>query len=402
MVRRFAIGASLLVAIFFGASAGASAQLVFRSGNIFHVQACPGPVARGFARCHAHIVSDSLGRVLTFARPFQGGGAPSGYGPAQLRSAYGITGSGSPLTVVAVVDAYGYPNAASDLAVYRSTFGLPPCGTGCFAKYNEQGGSSYPSSNTGWDQEQALDLDMVSAMCPSCKIILVEASSASYGDLATAENEAALLGAHSIGNSYGGSESGSQSYEPAYNHLGIAITASTGDSGYAAGPQFPATSPHVTAVGGTTLTTASNSRGWAETAWSGGGSGCSQIYGQPTWQTPVDSFCPNRTEADVSADANPSTGVAVYGPTGSGGFRRSNSGWLVFGGTSVSAQIISGIYGVNGGAVNYGQNPYGDVGALFDVTSGNNGTCGGSPICTAGPGYDGPTGLGTPNGPGAF
>jgi subtilase family serine protease len=173
------------------------------------------------------------------------------------------------------------------------------------------------------------------------------------------------------------------------------VTASSGDSGYAAGPQFPATSPHVTAVGGTHLVTAANSRGWTETVWSGAGSGCSTIYAKPAWQT--DTGCTKRVEADVSAVADPNTGVAVYGPTS-----RNRSGWLVFGGTSVAAPLIAGVYGVNGGAVNYGSDPYNNTGALYDVTSGSNGSCGGSYLCTAKVGYDGPTGLGTPNGSTAF
>jgi subtilase family serine protease len=313
-----------------------------------------------------------------------------------------VTGAGSPSTVIAIVDAYGYPNAESDLGVYRKQFGLPACTTanGCFAKVNQSGQrSNYPATNIGWDQEQALDLDMASAMCPNCKILLVEASSATFANLAAAENEAAKLGAHAISNSYGGSESGSSSSEPAYNHPGIAITVSTGDSGFGAGPQFPATSPHVTAVGGTTLKTASNARGWTETAWADGGSGCSTVYAKPAWQT--DTLCTMRMEADVSAVADPNTPVAVYGPV-SFGFFSLGSGWEEFGGTSVASPLVAGIYGVNAGSVNYGQNPYQDTSALNDVTSGSNGSCSGTYFCTAGPGYDGPTGLGTPNGVTAF
>jgi subtilase family serine protease len=319
---------------------------------------------------------------------------PSGYGPADLRAAYNITGSGSSSITVAIVDAYGYNNAESDLAKYRAQFGLPPCTTanGCFRKVNQNGGTNYPSQNTGWAQETALDLDMVSAMCPSCKILLVEASSASFANLATAENTAASLGAHVISNSYGASEgSGLTGVEGAYNKPGIAITVSSGDSGY--GVQVPAAFPTVIAVGGTSLTRASNGRGWNETVWSGAGSGCSAVYAKPTWQTDA---CGRRTVADVSAVADPNTGVAVYGPT-FGKF----SGWLVFGGTSVAAPLVGGIYGVNGGAVNYGADPYAHSSALWDVISGSNGGCG-SYLCNAQPGYDGPTGLGTPNGTTAF
>lgn len=370
---------------------------VERSGNVYHRAVCARVgLAPGFARCHAHVVTDARGNI----RPGKSATAsllvaPSGYGPADLRNAYKIAGVGSGATTVAIVDAYGYPGAEHDLGVYRSQYGLPACTTanGCFHKVNQNGGTSYPYADTGWDQEQALDLDMVSAMCPNCHILLVQASTASYGALATAENTAARLGARAISNSYGGGESGSTYYESAYNHPGIAITASSGDNGY--GVEFPASSPHVTAVGGTTLQRASNTRGWRETVWSGAGSGCSSYYAKPTWQT--DPLCGRRTVADVSAVADPNTGVAVYGPTGGYG-----SGWMVFGGTSVAAPLIASIYGVNGASVSYGSSPYSHKTALFDVTSGSNGYCGGSYLCTGVVSYDGPSGLGTPNGSSAF
>lgn len=375
-----------------GASAAsAKVEVVQRSGGAFHIEACPGPAAFGTARCHAHLVTDAQGRlkenVRTGAWP---NATPSGYGPNDLRAAYGVTGLGGSSTTIAIVDAYGYANAEADLAVYRSQYGLAACTTanGCFRKVNQNGvQGGYPRNNVGWEQETALDLDMASAMCPNCRILLVEASSSSYANLAAAENTAASLGAHVISNSYGGGESGTAAYEAAYDHAGVAITVSSGDSGY--GVQFPASSPHVTAVGGTSLTRANNARGWSEVVWSGAGSGCSSVYAKPAWQT--DPLCAMRMEADVSAVADPGTGVAVYGPNNSG-----KSAWLVFGGTSVAAPLIAGVYGVNGGAVTYGSNPYGGASNLNDVTSGSNGSCGGTYFCTAGAGYDGPTGLGTP------
>jgi subtilase family serine protease len=380
-------GVAALSASFAAAQPVAKVEL---SGGTFHVAVCPGPAARGTARCHAHVVTDRFGNILMGkAAPNT---TPSGFSPSQLKAAYNIAPTTSTATV-AIVDAYGYPNAEADLGVYRAQYGLPPCTTanGCFKKVNQNGGTSYPNTNTGWDQEQALDLDMVSAMCPSCHIILVQATNTSYVNLGTAENEAATLGAHVISNSYGGSESGTTQYENNYYiHPGVAITVSTGDSGY--GAQFPATSPHVTAVGGTHLVWNGTTR--TESAWTGGGSGCSTVYAIPSWQVGVtDAKCPGkRMEADVSADADPNTGVAVYGP-GS----RGKSGWLVFGGTSVAAPLVGGIYGAANGSVNYGSNPYGATGSLNDVTSGSNGSCGGTYLCTAGAGYDGPTGLGTPN-----
>ena len=403
-MARLASVVALAAAIALGGAAGASAQSIFISGNVFHVQACPA-TAPGMARCHAHIVSDSRGNHLlnrfmaNRTEPHaKTAVVPQGYGPSDLHAAYGITSSGSANTIMAIVDAYGYTTAEADLGVYRSMYGLSACTTanGCFTKYNESGQkTNYPAVNTGWSQETALDLDMASAMCPNCKIILIEANSASYNDLAAAENMAARLGAHVISNSYGGPESGTQSFESAYNHPGVAITVSTGDSGYAAGPQFPATSPHVTAVGGTSLSRASNARGWTETVWTDGGSGCSKVYAKPTWQH--DPLCTTRMEADVSAVADPNTGVAVYGPENS-----RTSAWLVFGGTSVAAPLVGGIYANNGGPVSFGSNPYANTAALYDVTSGNNGRCSGTYFCTAGPGYDGPTGLGAPKGLAAF
>ena len=367
-----------------------------RWGNVYALSVCGQFAPASTARCFAKVVTDARGNIKDGMPNVGRNVAPSGYGPADLRSAYNITGSGSSLFTIAIVDAYGYDNAEADLAVYRSQFGVPPCTTanGCFRKVNQNGQQgNYPRMDTGWAQESALDLDMASAMCPNCKLILVEASTNSFSNIMAAVNTAANLGANAISNSYGGGETGTGPYESAYNHPGIAITVSSGDAGY--GVEFPASSPHVTAVGGTTLSRASNSRGWAETAWSGAGSGCSAIYAKPTWQ--LDGLCARRTVADVSAVANPSTGVAVYGPTS-----RNRSGWMVFGGTSVSAPLIAGVYGVNGTPTTYGADPYALTNALYDITSGSNGSCGGTYLCTAGPGYDGPTGLGTPNGSTAF
>jgi hypothetical protein len=367
---------------------------VKQSGRIYHAAVCPGPEGPGFARCHARIVTDRQG--YPFAIDARANLVPSGFGPAALQSAYKVNpASGAPTSRIAIIDAYGYTNAEADLAVYRSTYGLPACTTanGCFSKYNQNGmRGSYPRQNTGWSQETALDLDMASAMCPNCHIILVEANSSSLADLAAAVNQAAILGARIISNSYGGGEAGSTVYESAYNHPGVAITASSGDSGY--GIQFPAASPHVTAVGGTSLTQSSTARGWSETTWSGAGSGCSTLYTKPSWQT--DTLCSKRMEADVSAIADPATGVAVYGPPSAG-----KSAWLVFGGTSVAAPLIGGIYANNGGSVAGGE-PYSHPTALFDILTGSNGSCGSTYFCNAGPGYDGPTGLGTPNGNTAF
>ncbi|MCQ4085210.1 hypothetical protein NGB36_32795, partial [Streptomyces sp. RB6PN25] len=275
--------------------------------------------------------------------------APSGYGPSQLQSAYNLASaaasSGSGQTV-ALVDAYDDPNAESDLGVYRSQFGLPACTTanGCFSKVNENGQASpLPSpapASDDWTGEESLDVDMVSAVCPNCHILLVEANSESNDDLGTAVNAAVAKGAKFVSNSYGGSESSSDStYDTEYyDHPGVAVTASAGDSGY--GAEYPAASQYVTAVGGTSLSTASNARGWTESVWStssseGTGSGCSADDPKPSWQT--DTGCSKRTIADVSAVADPATGVAVYDTY------NNNGGWNVYGGTSASSPIIASV-----------------------------------------------------------
>jgi hypothetical protein len=327
---------------------------------------------------------------------------PAGLGPAQLQSAYKIDTTKGAGVTVAIVDAMDDPNAESDLAVYRSTFGLPPCTTanGCFRKVDQNGGTTYPAADSGWAGEISLDLDMVSAICPSCKILLVEATSANIGDLGAAVNRAVAMGAAVVSNSYGGPEDGSSaSYDSQYySHANVGIFASSGDSGF--GASYPATGHDVIAVGGTALTVASStSRGWSETAWSssifggGAGSGCSADVSKPSWQN--DPGCAKRMEADVSAVADPQTGPATYDTYMAGG-------WQVVGGTSASSPLVAAIFamygipGRSGGAT--GQFVWQNSGDFFDVTSGSNGTCTPAYECTAGPGYDGPTGWGTPNG----
>jgi subtilase family serine protease len=361
-----------------------------------------GPAAPGFASCLSLLRTDLVPLAQSLVTPLR---APSGYAPADLQSAYALTGPASALgagMTVAIVDAYDLPTAESDLATYRSQYGLPPCTTanGCFRKVNQTGLTSpYPTPDpTGWGVEIALDIEMVSAICPKCSILLVEATSNALSDLGASVNEAVKLGAVAVSNSYGGGEWSNESSVDAayYAHAGVAVTASSGDSGF--GVEFPAASPHVVSVGGTTLARASNARGWTESAWSGAGSGCSAYESKPMWQT--DSGCAKRTVADVSAVADPATGVAVFESPSTG-----NGTWLVVGGTSASSPIIASVYALAGTptAGTYPASyPYASATLLNDVTSGSNGSCGGLYLCTAGVGYDGPTGLGTPNGPGAF
>ncbi|MCX4745436.1 putative Ig domain-containing protein [Kitasatospora sp. NBC_01287] len=328
---------------------------------------------------------------------------PSGYGPSDLSSAYALPSGAGGGQTVAIVDAQDDPNAESDLATYRSTYGLPACTTanGCFKKIAEDGSTNYPTGDTGWAGEISLDVDMVSAVCPNCHILLVEATSANMDDLGTAVNQAVSQGAKFVSNSYGGSEDSTDTSSDSsyFNHPGVAITVSSGDEAY--GAEYPAASQYVTAVGGTSLSKASNSRGWSESVWStssteGGGSGCSAYDAKPSWQK--DTGCSKRTIADVSAVADPATGVAVYQTYG-------GSGWDVYGGTSASSPIIASVYALAGtpAAGSYPSSyPYAHTSNLNDVTTGNNGTCSPTYLCTAGPGYDGPTGLGTPAGTAAF
>jgi subtilase family serine protease len=363
------------------------------------MSSCGTSAARGFARCMAVVrttVTSLSSDSVTAAAA-----TPSGLSPASLQSAYKLPSStaGSGKTI-AIVDAYDDPNAEADLGVYRSYFGLSACTTanGCFKKVSQTGSTtSLPTKDGGWAEEISLDIDMVSAICPNCKILLVEAKSASFANLGAAVNEAAALGATAISNSYGGSDASDSSYGSYYNHSGIAVTASSGDDGY--GASYPASSHYVTAVGGTTLKTSSTTRGWTETAWADAGSGCSAYNTALSGQASFSTGCSKRAEADVSAVADPATGVSVYDSYAYQGY----SGWLTFGGTSASSPIIAAVYGLAGNAASIDNNyPYTHSTGLFDVTSGSNGSCSTSQWCNARAGWDGPTGLGTPNGVTAF
>lgn len=377
----------------------AGARTLAAPGPAFSdVCAVPNPAA---TRCYAivHNVTQPAASSPSF---------PSGYHPADLQSAYKLpsatAGKGQ---TVAIVDVYDDPKAESDLAVYRKQFGLPPCTTanGCFKKVNELGQTSpLPSGSTfgGWQVEESLDIDMVSAICPNCHILLIEAYNPKHSpddnsNLAVGDNTAAKLGATEVSNSFGTSNGEFPrllQLDKLLNHPGIAYTASSGDSGYKAA--WPASSQYVTSVGGTSLLKAPGTpRGWTETAWSGAGSFCSTIEPKPSWQH--DPLCKMRTFADVSAVADPATGVAFYDSYPSGG-------WGVVGGTSVASPIIASVYALAGNAAQtvYGSYPYSHTSSFYDITQGSNGSCGGTYLCTAKPGYDGPTGWGTPNGVGGF
>ena len=343
--------------------------------------------------CHAFRRLDSIQPDLS--KP---NATVSGFGPADFASAYNIPAglTGSP--TVAIVDAQDDPNAESDLAVYRSQFGLPACTTanGCFKKVNQTGGTSYPSGDTGWGGEISLDLDMVSAICPNCKILLVEATTAG-NDLYTAVSYAASQSAVvAISNSWsGGEDSSITGLESTFNHPGKFITVAAGDSDTGAG--YPTTSAFVTAVGGTTLVKNSSARGWTETVWhtsstEGTGSGCSAYIAKPSFQANVTTGCSKRAESDVSAVADPNTGVAVYDTYG--GASAGAAGWEVYGGTSAATPIVAAMFAYLGKATTATNAfSYTNTSDFYDVTSGTNGTCTSDPeICKAGPGLGRPDG----------
>ncbi len=366
--------------------------------------------------CEAIVVPQSVKKATL------GSGERRGLDPQDLQSAYSIPSTLSSPQTVAVVNAYGYPDAESDLAKYRERYGLPACtkASGCFKKVNEKGEeANYPAEESGWDVEAALDEDMVSAACPQCHIMLVEGSTEEPADLGASVNTAVKLGATAISNSYGYPQdyepwcgtTGCTKYNSDYKHAGVLITASAGDSGYddvyegLDSPDFPAASPGVVAVGGTALfKNAGDPRGWFEEVWNepalsaGTGGGCTELETKPTWQT--DTGCAERTDNDVAAVAAVVSPVSV----------RIDGTWELVGGTSVASPLVAGIEAHESsherslGAHAF----YEDPSSLFDVTEGfswdpydASGTSECAPneyLCNAEVGYDGPTGLGTPNG----
>lgn len=365
---------------------------------------CPAPTA-SLPQCFSTL-DNTAGEVSPYTA---GTGKLGGFSPKDLREAYKMPITGGSGQTVAIVDAFDNPNAESDLAEYRSYYGLSECtkANGCFKKVNQKGeAGSYPSANRAWAMEISLDLDMVSAICQECHILLVEANNNEISQLGTAVNEAVTLKATEVSNSYGLPERiNLTEYDSYYDHTGIPVTAASGDYGFESwelgyeAPNFPATSPNVVAVGGTTLQPAGGSRGWTETAWTATGAGCSRYQTKPIWQK--DTGCSHRTDNDVAAVADPSTPVSVYDT-----YERTEK-WHDLGGTSVSTPLIAAVYALSSGfartrgaEVLYG----GDI-SLFDITTGTDypvekPLCTeGSYLCTALTGYDAPTGNGTPNGP---
>ncbi len=353
-------------------------------------------VCTNATRCFAQLVDEAPSGLADNVSPDV---TVKGLGPTQLKAAYALkTVTSSPGTI-AIVDAYGYTDAESDLAAYRSHYGLPACTTasGCLKIVNQSGKASPLPANApsddDWTVEAALDLDMASSACPTCKLILVQADNDEGDGLDVAQNGAASLNPTVISNSWGGPESSSTSSEETYfTHAGIGIFVAAGDSGYnedGEGPQYPSTSAHVTAVGGTTLKKSSSAaRGYSETAWSDGGSSCSTHITKPSYETQTS--CAKRAASDVAAVGNPSTGVAVY--------NAANGGFIEVGGTSAASPFVAGVYTLYGLGAQTPEYAYSNTGNFFDIKSGTNGSCGGTNLCKAGTGWDGPTGVGSPNG----
>jgi hypothetical protein len=422
-IRTWVMAAALLACVTSCGETGASAPAP--ESDLLRVQPVPPatefthrPVCKNSGHlCSARVRTDMAGHILFHY-------SPQGYGPADLASAYNFDPSIDPHATIAVTGAYGYSSAESDLAKYRSTFGLPECtkASGCFKVVNQDGKTSpLPADPPGdpkngdWTLETSLDLAMASAACPKCKILLVQANGdQDLADMFAAIATAVSLKATVISNSWGAPEGAIAMFSgqpPTYwdaqfKHPGITIFASSGDQGYddgGNGPDFPSTSQYVVAVGGTTLNRAANARGWTETAWGGGsaadgagGSACSTMIPKPAWQK--DSPCPYKASADVSAIGDTNTGVAVYndGPTA----RMFGGGvWTVVGGTSAAAPLVAGIFALSRVSSLPPSFAYQNPGAFNDITSGTNGTCAPMDIlCNAGTGWDGPTGVGTPNG----
>ena len=317
-----------------------------------------------------------------------------GYQPVHLQGAYGVTGLSSSIgaeETVAIVTAYIDQTIASDLAVYRSTFGLPPCtvASGCLTIL--QPGGSRPTADPIWGEETAIDTEMVSAICPLCEIVVVEAKSNKLQDLGQAMDQANGLHPVAISNSYATPEDkDSIHYQDKWRRDDTAVVAGAGDSGY--GVSFPASVDKVVAVGGTSLFQNPDGTFQPQTVWAGTGSGCSAYVQKQKWQT--DTGCGKfRTVNDIAAVADPRTGVAAYSSYG--------GGWNMYGGTSVATPIVAGLYALTGST--HGMH---DASGLYLAPSGTlawivgaNGACSPLYLCTAtGLGYNGPAGNGVPYG----
>jgi subtilase family serine protease len=400
MLRRFVVALSVFAVL----GAVSAAQAGAAPGSVHHSRrVCMAP-SSGRVACMARVVTDAKGRPLVHASP-----NVSGYGPAQFHSGYNLPLKVSGSATIAIIDAFSQPNIFSDLNVYNAQFGLPAMKkctkasqTNCIAILNQDGATGpLPPGNGNWGVEISMDVEVAHAICQNCRINLYEANDNTFASLKTAVNTAAATPrVVAISNSYGGP--GACGPQAAYNHPGIAITVSSGDRGF--GVQCPASLNTVVAVGGTALHLDGNGNWLSENAWTGGGSGCSQKTSAQKWQRHATNWAAigcrtKRGVVDVSADASPATGAAVYDTYQFGG-------WGQVGGTSLSAPLVAGVYALANNVGNWAypaESVYQSPGKLHDVTTGLNGSCPDHPLqCNAGVGYDLPTGIGTPNGLGGF
>ncbi len=397
MRARRGIGAMAAVVVAAGLMIGSAAVPASASpksraqGARRHATSVCGIAVTG-AWCDAKVMADGSGTPAATT-------SPTGLTPTQLQHAYGLAGAAAqPSTqTVGIVVAFDDPTAEADLATAASTFGLPACTTanGCFHKVDQTGGTSYPAPDQGWALEASLDVQTIHAVAPHAHILLVEAKTNGLLDLITAESYAATH-ATEVNNSWGSVEISfvDKLFDSVFNKP-VPITVSTGDNGF--GVEWPSSNPFVTAVGGTTLNVDASGNRLSETVWPGTGSGCSSFEPKLPWQH--DTGCAHRTVADVSADADPNTGMSVYDTTPDNG----QTGWFQVGGTSLASPIIAATYADAAPLPTFfGLRAYLLPAALHDITSGSNGTCAPAYLCTAGAGFDGPTGLGTPNGILAF
>jgi len=457
------------------AAPSAAAEISYAIGK----PVCAKPGHPGEARCLAMrrvVVEKTIPGALPFLRA-AGAEGPGSVGPAggltpsDFATAYSLPTTGGAGQTVAIVDAYNDPNIQADLQLFDAQYGLAACtqANGCLTVVGQTGSKTAlpPNDTTGWSVEETLDVETVHSICQGCKILLVEANSASNADLGAAENEAVALKATEVTNSFGEAEGGADAtMEAAFNHPGVVIAASTGDDGYysfdqLAGtnqPNFPASSPYVVAVGGTSLYLGQTAVRQSETVWNdngvkdyyesilgaalgAGGSGCSTLFAAQGWQTHVAGWAgaacgAKRLTADVAADADYLTGIDIYDSYNCGADCDGSLGWTTIGGTSLSSPLIAAVYALAGGAqgVKYpALTLYGHTGTTYQVTVGGSGYCDGDGAascgnpnqlgygvldcdypatgsvpsvgdraCDALAGYNGPTGVGTPKGLVAF